>query len=149
MRTGRILVIGAGMGGLVAALLLASRGFAVTVIESAATPGGKMREVAPGGAKIDAGPTVLTMRWVFDEILDEVGVSLADRLTLRPLETLARHAWRDGARLDLFRHTSAAPTRSASSPARGGGGLSSVLRTRRSDVRNAARHFHSRVRPTR
>jgi len=102
MRTGRILVIGAGIGGLVAALLLASRGFAVTVIESAATPGGKMREVAPGGAKMDAGPTVFTMRWVFDEILQEVGVSLADRLTLRPLETLARHAWRDGATLDLF-----------------------------------------------
>ncbi len=76
MRTGRILVIGAGIGGLVAALLLASRGFAVTVIESAATPGGKMREVAPGGAKMDAGPTVFTMRWVFDEILQEVGVSL-------------------------------------------------------------------------
>jgi 1-hydroxycarotenoid 3,4-desaturase len=103
MRTRRIVVIGAGIGGLVAALLLASRGFAVTVIESAATPGGKMREVAPNGAKIDAGPTVFTMRWVFDEILEEVGISsLSDRLTLLPLETLARHAWRDGAKLDLF-----------------------------------------------
>ncbi len=103
MRTRRIVVIGAGIGGLVAALLLASRGFAVTVIESAATPGGKMREVGPNGAKIDAGPTVFTMRWVFDEILEEVGISsLSDRLTLLPLETLARHAWRDGAKLDLF-----------------------------------------------
>jgi 1-hydroxycarotenoid 3,4-desaturase len=72
------------------------------VIESATTPGGKMREVAPGGAKMDAGPTVFTMRWVFDEILREVGISLDDHVTLQPLETLARHAWRDGARLDLF-----------------------------------------------
>ncbi len=102
MRTRRVVIIGAGIGGLVAALLLASRGFVVTVIESAATPGGKMREVAPGGAKIDAGPTVFTMRWVFDEILQEVGASLVDRLTLRPLEILARHVWRDGATLDLF-----------------------------------------------
>ena len=46
-----------------------------------------MREVAPNGAKIDAGPTVFTMRWVFDEILEEVGISsLSDRLTLLPLE---------------------------------------------------------------
>jgi 1-hydroxycarotenoid 3,4-desaturase len=102
MRTRRVVVIGAGIGGLVAALLLASRGFVVTVIESAATPGGKVREVGADGAKLDAGPTVFTMRWVFDEILQEVGIPLSDRLTLRPLEILARHAWRDGARLDLF-----------------------------------------------
>ncbi len=69
MRTPRVIVVGAGIGGLVAALLLATRGFDVTVIERAAKPGGKMRKVDAGAAKIDAGPTVFTMRWVFEEIL--------------------------------------------------------------------------------
>lgn len=105
MRTDRVVVIGAGMGGLAAALLLAARGLDVTVVERAPGPGGKMREAEVGGARIDAGPTVFTMRWVFDELLAEAGAgaSLDDLVTLRPAEVLARHAWdrRDG-RLDLF-----------------------------------------------
>lgn len=102
MRDDRVVVIGAGIGGLAAALLLAARGLAVTVVERAEAPGGKMREVAIGGARIDAGPTVFTMRWVLDEILAEAGARLDDHLTLRPAALLARHAWDDGATLDLF-----------------------------------------------
>jgi 1-hydroxycarotenoid 3,4-desaturase len=98
----RVVVIGAGIGGLVAALSLAQRGLDVVVAESAAAPGGKMREVVADGAHIDAGPTVLTMRWVFDEILAEAGASLDDSLTLFPADILARHAWNADERLDLF-----------------------------------------------
>ncbi len=105
----RVIVIGAGVGGLVAALLLASRGLAVTVVERADAPGGKMREVEAGGLRLDAGPTVFTMRWVFDQLFQEAGASFADHVRLLPAETLARHAWSDGARLDLF----AEPARSA------------------------------------
>jgi 1-hydroxycarotenoid 3,4-desaturase len=101
-RTRRVAIIGAGIGGLVSALLLSARGFAVTVFESDAAPGGKMREAEIGAAKIDAGPTVLTMRWVFEEIFAEAGACLADHVDLRPLRTLARHAWRKDERLDLF-----------------------------------------------
>ena len=54
----RVVVIGAGMGGLSASIDLARQGFDVEVIERAASPGGKMREVSAGGAMIDAGPTV-------------------------------------------------------------------------------------------
>ncbi len=79
------------------------------VVEQAATPGGKMREVPVGDARIDGGPTVLTMRWVFEEIFDSVGASLDDLLTLQPAEILARHAWSAEERLDLF----ADPQRSA------------------------------------
>jgi 1-hydroxycarotenoid 3,4-desaturase len=96
-----VAVVGAGIGGLVGALLLAARGFAVTLFESAEAPGGKMREVATSGARIDAGPTVFTMRWAFEEVFAEAGASLADRVELTPLATLARHAWSDGSRLDL------------------------------------------------
>jgi 1-hydroxycarotenoid 3,4-desaturase len=95
-------VIGAGVAGLVAALGLAHRGLAVTVVERARAPGGKMREVTVGDARIDAGPTVFTMRWVFDEIFAAAGTSLPAHLSLKPVEVLARHAWSRDERLDLF-----------------------------------------------
>jgi len=95
-------VIGAGAGGLAAAALLASRGLEVVVLERAAQVGGKMREVEAGGRRIDAGPTVLTMRWVFEELFAECGLRLDDHVRLRQADILARHAWADGSRLDLF-----------------------------------------------
>ena len=96
------MVVGAGVGGLVCAIALARRGFDVTVTERAARPGGKMREAAVDGAVIDAGPTVFTMRWVFDEIFEAAGASLDDYVALKPLDVLARHAWSEDERLDLF-----------------------------------------------
>src|SRR5690242_468382 len=102
VRDERVVVIGAGVGGLVAALLLAASGLAVTVVERAAAPGGKMREVEVDGRPIDSGPTVLTMRGVFEEIAADAGATLDDLVTLHPAEVLARHAWSGGARLDLF-----------------------------------------------
>jgi 1-hydroxycarotenoid 3,4-desaturase len=95
-------VIGAGIGGLVAALELAAAGFDVTVVERAAVPGGKLREVPVAGAHVDSGPTVFTMRRVFEEIFADAGATLSDHLTLLPAETLARHAWTAEQRLDLF-----------------------------------------------
>jgi len=97
-----VIVIGAGVGGLSAALRLAAQGMRVVVLERAARPGGKMRRVRVGEKEIDAGPTVFTMRWVFDRLFDAVGTSLDAHLTLRPAGVLARHAWQDGGRLDLF-----------------------------------------------
>jgi 1-hydroxycarotenoid 3,4-desaturase len=71
--------------------------------------------VAVDGVAVDSGPTVFTMRWVFDEILAAAGSSVDALLTLQPLQVLARHAWRDcDARLDLF----ADPARSAEAIAR-------------------------------
>ncbi len=102
MRTPHVIVIGAGIGGLSAALLLAAQGVAVTVLERAAAPGGKMREVTVAGRAMDAGPTVFTMRWVFEELFAAAGALLEARLDLRPAETLARHAWNATERLDLF-----------------------------------------------
>ncbi len=102
LRDHRVVVVGAGVGGLVSALLLACRGLPVTLLEAAPTPGGKMRQTWVDGVPIDAGPTVFTMRWVFDQILAEAGTRLEDLLRLSPLSILARHAWRGSeARLDL------------------------------------------------
>lgn len=98
----RVAVIGAGLGGLAAALDLASEGHAVTVLERAAAPGGKMREVEAAGRRIDSGPTVFTMRWVLEGLFADAGLSLDDHLTTTKLSVLARHAWGDGPTLDLF-----------------------------------------------
>jgi 1-hydroxycarotenoid 3,4-desaturase len=98
----RVVVIGAGIGGLAAALRLAQAGLAVTVVERAAAPGGKMRSVPVDGVRVEAGPTVFTMRWVFDELLAECGTRLEERVTLAPAGLLARHAWSRDERLDLF-----------------------------------------------
>ncbi len=93
MTTERVIVVGAGIGGLVAALELAAAGVEVLVIEQATAVGGKMREVQIAGQALDAGPTVFTMRWVFEELFDRIGERLEDHLTLHPAQTLARHAW--------------------------------------------------------
>jgi 1-hydroxycarotenoid 3,4-desaturase len=98
----RVVVVGAGMGGLAAAVDLARQGLDVTVCERAAVPGGKMREVDVAGAKMAAGPTVFTMRWIFDDLFAAAGASLDDYVDVVPADILARHAWRAGGRLDLF-----------------------------------------------
>lgn len=99
---GRVLVVGAGIGGLTAAVELARRGLPVTVIEKAERVGGKMREVVVSGRAVDSGPTVLTMRGVFDEVFRGAGKTLDEHVTLDRVDLLARHAWSDGSSLDLF-----------------------------------------------
>jgi 1-hydroxycarotenoid 3,4-desaturase len=102
MTARHVAVVGAGVAGLVAAVALAARGVRVTVFERAATPGGKLREVEIDGQRLDVGPTVFTMRWVFDEIFADAGTELAAHLDLQPIEILARHAWPGGQQLDLW-----------------------------------------------
>ena len=105
MRPRKTIVVGAGIAGLVAAVELAAAGVEVIVLERSATPGGKLREIEVGGARIDAGPTVLTMRFVFDAVFAAAGTTLERHLTLVPAQILARHAWDETQRLDLFADT--------------------------------------------
>jgi 1-hydroxycarotenoid 3,4-desaturase len=91
-----VVIIGAGIGGLVAAARLAGAGVPVTVVERMATPGGKLRTVDCAGAAVDAGPTVFTARWVFEALFESLGERLEDHLTLVKSERLARHAWAPG-----------------------------------------------------
>ncbi len=96
-----VAIIGAGIGGLAAAIDLAVAGHRVTLLERQAVPGGKLRQVQAGPAWIDAGPTVFTMRWVFEALFADAGSTLADHVTLTKAGILARHAWDAQTRLDL------------------------------------------------
>ena len=98
----KVVVAGAGMAGLVSALQLAGAGLQVTVVEKAAGPGGKIRQLFPNGQPVDSGPTVFTMRWVFDQIMTSVGTQLDAELKIHPLKVLAKHFWEDGSQLDLY-----------------------------------------------
>jgi 1-hydroxycarotenoid 3,4-desaturase len=103
----RVIVVGAGIGGLATALPLVHRGFDVTVLERQTVPGGKMRQVNG----VDAGPTVLTMLDVFETMFSDAGELLSDHVALIPQDILARHWWPDSGPLDLF------PDRKASADA--------------------------------
>ncbi|MBU3634958.1 FAD-dependent oxidoreductase [Polynucleobacter sp. es-GGE-1] len=102
-----VVIIGGGIGGLTCALDLASSGVEVILIEKESQVGGKIRQlncskdlIKP--ALIDSGPTVFTMRWVFDALFQKAGTSLESELKLEKLNILARHAWSKDERLDLF-----------------------------------------------
>ncbi|MBL9105523.1 MAG: phytoene desaturase [Myxococcales bacterium] len=95
------MVVGGGVGGLACAIDLRRQGVRVTLLERGAAVGGKIRQEQVDGRAIDAGPTVLTMRWVFEGLFADAGAALAEAVTLQPLTVLARHAWADGSRLDL------------------------------------------------
>lgn len=96
----KVIVIGAGVGGLATALRLAPH-CDVTVLEAHGTPGGKMRTLPSAAGPVDAGPTVMTMRPVFEDLFSAAGANLNDEVPLVAEEILARHHWQDGSTLDL------------------------------------------------
>jgi len=97
----KVIVVGAGIGGLTAALELAHHGLDVTVIEKNAYPGGKIRQINVDGALIDSGPTVFTMRWIFEKLFDDCNENFAAEFELEALDILARHSWGEK-HLDLY-----------------------------------------------
>ena len=97
-----IIIVGAGIGGLVSALLLSQKGLKVTVVERNGYPGGKLRAFSSPEGPIDAGPTVLTLIDVFQEIFTQANLNIFNELDLYKEELLARHYWPDGKCLDLF-----------------------------------------------
>ncbi len=101
MTVERIIIVGAGMGGLAAAIACARTGYDITLLEAAPGPGGKMRTCPSAAGPVDAGPTVLTLRDVFDTLFSEAGAAIEDYVNLTPEPVLARHFWPDGSRLDL------------------------------------------------
>jgi len=98
-----IVIIGAGVGGLSAAIHLAAASRQVTIYEKNSAVGGKMRHVAAGGFEWLTGPSVITMRHVFEDLFAKAGHRLEDYLTLVPVEPLTRYFYPDGTVLDISR----------------------------------------------
>ncbi len=96
----RILTIGAGLGSLSAALRLAKLGFEVTLFEKNPEIGGKLHEKKLGTYRFDAGPSLLTMPFVIDELFALLGFRREDFLDFTPIEPICRYFYPDGARLD-------------------------------------------------
>lgn len=96
----RIIIVGAGIGGLSAAATLASGGCDVTVFEQLDRPGGKMGEIREHGYRWDTGPSVITMRHVLGRLFKHAGRRLSDYVELLPLQPITRYFWPDGVRLD-------------------------------------------------
>jgi 1-hydroxycarotenoid 3,4-desaturase len=98
----RAVVIGAGMGGLAAAIRLAAGGCRVTVVETAETPGGKARGRATKAGPAAMGPTVLTLKSEVDALFALTGTTTEAEVRITRLPRLARHWWPGSGPLDLF-----------------------------------------------
>ncbi|MEV4623054.1 phytoene desaturase family protein [Asanoa sp. NPDC049573] len=103
--TDRVVVVGAGLGGLAAALHLAGAGRQVTILEREAVPGGRAGRLSLDGYEFDTGPTVLTMPDLIAEALAAVGEELGDWLELIPLDPAYRAHYPDGSTLDVITDT--------------------------------------------
>ncbi len=95
-----VVVIGAGLGGLSAAIRLAAKGFAVTVLEKNASVGGKVNFVESNGFTFDTGASLLTMPHVLRDLFEAANRRLEDYLELVPLDPICRYVWSDGATFD-------------------------------------------------
>jgi len=102
-RSKRVVVVGAGLGGLSAACHLIGRGHDVTVLERAGAPGGRASRVERSGFTFDTGPTVLTMPGLVEAALQAAGSSIDDLLTLRPLDPAYRATFADGSTIAVRR----------------------------------------------
>jgi phytoene desaturase len=90
----RVVVVGAGVGGLACALRLARAGHEVSVVEQGAAPGGKCARVERDGFRFDAGPSLLTMPWLVQELVGE-------HVELVPVEPVTRYRFADGTSVEL------------------------------------------------
>jgi phytoene desaturase len=95
----RVVVIGAGMGGLGAACRLAGVGHEVLVLEAEDEIGGKLGIVRHAGHVFDTGPSLMTMPFTLEETLAAADVALGDVLELLPVEPVCRYRWHDGSEL--------------------------------------------------
>ena len=104
-RTDRVLIVGAGLGGLACALHLAAAGREVTVVEREAGPGGRVGRLSLDGYEFDTGPAVLTMPELLEEALAVVDERLEDWLDLTRVDPAYRAHFPDGSTLDVISET--------------------------------------------
>ncbi|HPE11482.1 MAG: phytoene desaturase [Actinobacteria bacterium] len=100
--TQRVVVVGAGLAGLSAAMRLAGAGRDVVILEREQRPGGRAGRIEADGFSFDTGPTVLTMPDLIDDAFAALGEDYRDWLDLIPLDPAYRAFYPDGSTLDVF-----------------------------------------------
>ncbi len=98
-----IIVIGAGIGGLSAAIRLAAQGHHVTILERQAQVGGKLNSIQIDGFSFDTGPSLITMPYVLEDLFQSAQRNLKDYLDLIPLDITCRYFYHDGLILNAWR----------------------------------------------
>ena len=94
----RVVVVGAGLGGLACALRLQGAGYDVTVVEQREAPGGRAYQLRDGGFTWDTGPSIITMPWVLEETLAAGGLDLHSELRMHRLDPMYRIRWAEDER---------------------------------------------------
>jgi phytoene desaturase len=102
MQKGRVAIVGAGLGGLAAALRLSAAGWEVVLFEKQEGPGGKAFSEQIGAYRFDTGPSLLTLASVFEELFEATGARLSDYLEIQRLETICHYFYPDGTRLRSY-----------------------------------------------
>ncbi|KXB98081.1 MAG: hypothetical protein AA908_01350 [Chlorobi bacterium NICIL-2] len=96
-----VVIIGAGLGGLSAAIHLRMRGFDVIVLEKNAQPGGRANRIDDRGYLFDTGPSLINYPWVFEQLFAASGATMGEYVRLMPVEPSVKFYWRDGKTLCL------------------------------------------------
>jgi phytoene desaturase len=96
----KAVVVGAGFGGIAAALRLRAKGYEVTLLERGASLGGRAQVFERAGFRHDAGPTVITAPFLLEELFALFGETLADHVTLVPVKPWYRFRFPDGSTFD-------------------------------------------------
>ena len=97
----KVVVVGAGLGGLSAACHLVGKGHDVEVLERADVPGGRAGLWEAGGYRFDTGPSVLTMTAILRSTFAAAGADMDDHLTLKPVDPMYRACFADGSAIHV------------------------------------------------
>src|SRR4051794_18437456 len=95
-RDKRVVVIGAGLGGMSAAIMLARSGFQVTIVEKNTHVGGKLNRLQSGGFSFDLGPSIFTLPHIFRPLFEGDGKRLEDYIMLQRIDPQWRNFFEDG-----------------------------------------------------
>lgn len=98
----KVIVIGAGIAGIAAAIRQAVKGHEVAVYEANAYPGGKLSAFRSGGFRFDAGPSLFTMPHYVDELFTLAGKNPKEAFSYEKLETVCRYFYEDGTRINAW-----------------------------------------------